>query len=148
MARTRTGLAVVLAIGLLPAALSAPLITAERPSSRSYGPAAPNAPPEPECRPSAPGAPEIVVCGVWEEGEQFRTQSTAQLDPESREALNDGLPRAPELGESCKANPEKGGCVGFGWVPPPAYMVDFSELPDAPPGSDADRIAKGEIEAP
>lgn len=26
---------------------------------------------------------------------------------------------------------------------PPAYMIDFSELPDAPPGSDADRIARG-----
>ena len=26
---------------------------------------------------------------------------------------------------------------------PPAYMVDFSTLPDAPPGSDADRIARG-----
>ena len=27
--------------------------------------------------------------------------------------------------------------------PPPAIVVDFAALPDAPPGSDADRIARG-----
>jgi hypothetical protein len=132
----------------VPSAAQAQLITAERPVSRSYGPAASGAPEEPQCDPAKSVSNEIVVCGLWEEDEKFRAQSTSQLDPESREALNDGVPRAPELGESCKANPEKGSCIGFGSVPPPAYMVDFSELPEAPPGSDADRIAKGEIEAP
>lgn len=39
--------------------------------------------------------------------------------------------------------PNHGNPIGFGSVPPPAYIVNFEELPDAPPGSDADRIARG-----
>lgn len=39
--------------------------------------------------------------------------------------------------------PNHGNPIGFGSVPPPAYIVDFDELPEAPPGSDADRIARG-----
>lgn len=36
---------------------------------------------------------------------------------------------------------------GLCFIPPcpkdPVYMIDFAELPDAPPGSDADRVARG-----
>lgn len=39
--------------------------------------------------------------------------------------------------------PNHGNPIGFGSPPPPAYMVDFEELPEAPEGSDADRIARG-----
>ena len=39
--------------------------------------------------------------------------------------------------------PNHGNSIGFGKVPPPAYIVDFDELPEAPEGSDADRIARG-----
>lgn len=39
--------------------------------------------------------------------------------------------------------PNHGNPIGFGSVPPPAYIVDFDALPEAPPGSDADRIARG-----
>jgi hypothetical protein len=39
--------------------------------------------------------------------------------------------------------PNHGNAIGFGSVPPPAYIVDFSALPEAPAGSDADRIARG-----
>jgi len=40
------------------------------------------------------------------------------------------------------------GCLGFGSVPPPMYYFDITALPDPPPDSDADKIARGEIRAP
>jgi len=33
--------------------------------------------------------------------------------------------------------------VGFGSVPPPALIIDVEALPEAPEGTDADRIARG-----
>ncbi|MEP0189204.1 MAG: hypothetical protein ABJP70_04015 [Erythrobacter sp.] len=39
--------------------------------------------------------------------------------------------------------PNHGNAIGFGSVPPPAYILDFDELPETPEGSDADRIARG-----
>ncbi|MCH2488414.1 MAG: hypothetical protein MK010_11860, partial [Erythrobacter sp.] len=43
---------------------------------------------------------------------------------------------APTVGSLCIPGLQK--CP-----PPPAIVVDFSALPEAPPGSDADRIARG-----
>ena len=43
---------------------------------------------------------------------------------------------APTVGSLCIPGLQK--CP-----PPPAIVVDFAALPDAPPGSDADRIARG-----
>lgn len=90
---------------------------------------------------------EIVVC--VDRGEDQRVPSTADSDPNSlaaRHALNNGIPRAPQLDRgSCKG---EANCIGFGWVPPPVYVVDVAALPKAPEGSEADRIAKGEIPEP
>ncbi|MBD2843373.1 hypothetical protein [Erythrobacter rubeus] len=36
-----------------------------------------------------------------------------------------------------------GNAIGFGSVPPPALLIDVEALPEAPEGSDADRIARG-----
>lgn len=87
---------------------------------------------------------EIVVC--IDRGEDLRVPSTAESDPSSlaaRRALNNGIPRAPQLDRgSCKGQP---GCVVGGWAPPPIYVIDPAALPQAPEGSDADRIAKGEL---
>lgn len=87
---------------------------------------------------------EIVVCGA-DRGEQWRVPSTADSDPTSRQATDNGVARAPGVGSlpDCSR-----GCVGFGRVPPPVYVVDFTKLPEAPAGSDADRIARGEAPAP
>jgi hypothetical protein len=83
---------------------------------------------------------EIVVCAP--DSSEFRVQSSSELDPNSHEALYDGLPRAPQLDRgSCKG---QAGCVGFGWAPEPIYYIDLKAIPEAPPGSDADLIAKGE----
>ena len=97
------------------------------------------------CRPQ-PGSNEIVVC--VDRGEDQRVES-GPPDPnslEGRRALNGGVPRAPQFDRgSCKGQP---GCITGGWAPPPVYYVDVTALPEAPPGSDADKIAKGEVPAP
>lgn len=89
---------------------------------------------------------EITVCAEQARDDaEFRVQSTSELDPESREALDDGLPRAPDVaGDGIFKG--KGG-ISLGGAPPPAYMFDLSELPEAPEGSDADLIGKGEKRA-
>ncbi len=97
------------------------------------------------CRPT-PGSDEIVVC--VDRGEDQRVDR-GPPDPnslEGRRALNGGVPRAPQFDRgSCKGQP---GCITGGWAPPPVYYVDVTALPEAPPGSDADKIAKGEVPAP
>ena len=93
------------------------------------------------CR-AARNSDEIVVC--VDRGEDLRVPSTAESDPSSlaaRRALNNGVPRAPQLDRgSCKG---QAGCVIGGWAPPPIYVIDPAALPEAPEGSDADKIAKG-----
>lgn len=97
-------------------------------------------PEEPEC-----DAPEdknvIVICARRQEQSQFRSMSAADLDPTSKQALDDGLPRGPDIaGPGIFHGPGTG---SFGGPPPPALIIDVTALPVAPPGSDADRIARG-----
>lgn len=89
-----------------------------------------------------PGANgEIVVCGA-DHGEQWRVPSTADSDPESRQGTDTGVPQAPNVSSlpDCRHR-----CIGFGKAPPPLYIIDLRKMPEAPVGSDADRIAKGEL---
>lgn len=87
---------------------------------------------------------EIVVC--IDRGEDLRVPTTAESDPSSlaaRRARNNGVPLAPQLDRgSCKGQP---GCVIGGWAPPPLYLIDLAAIPEAPEGSDAARVAKGEL---
>lgn len=85
----------------------------------------------------------IVVCGGREASEKERLPLRDQL--ESARSTNDGLPRAPNVSglRDCSK-----GCIGFGSAPVPMYFFDITKLPEAPPDSDADRIARGEIRAP
>lgn len=87
---------------------------------------------------------EIVVC--VDRGRDQSMPSTAESDPNSLQGrrFRDGnIPTAPQLDRGYCAS-----CQHFGWVPPPVYYVDVSALPQAPEGSDADKIAKGEAPAP
>ena len=86
---------------------------------------------------------DIVVCAP--DNSQYRIPSTAESNPRSKEALNTGIPRAPNVGTLPDCSQ---GCISIGSVPPPVYLIDFSELPEAPEGSDADQISKGEKRAP
>ncbi len=94
------------------------------------------------CKPAV--GDEIVVCA--DNGGDQRVPSTAESDPGSlaaRRNLNNGVPRAPQLDRGYCAS-----CQHFGKVPPPVYYVDLDSLPLPPEGSDADKIAKGEMKAP
>ena len=100
------------------------------------------------CQPAEAG--EIVVCG--NDTPDQRMPSTAASDPNSREArraLDGNIPSAPDVAYiKCRKGAD-GVCRGnLGGAPPPVYYVDVSALPLAPEGSDADKIAKGEMPAP
>ena len=98
--------------------------------------------PRARCKPS--GGDEIVVCA--DHGDDLHVPSTAESDPNSREArraLDGGIPRAPQFDHGYCAK-----CPHFGSVPPPIYYVDVTKLPAPPAGSDAERIANGEAPAP
>jgi len=103
--------------------------------------------PLPRRRCDAPRGNDIVVCA--QNNEQFRIDSPA--DGDSDQALNDGRLTPPDVSGKgiFKGKPTMGGmCLIPPCPPPPAYMVDLSKIPPAPAGSDADKIAKGEIRAP
>lgn len=91
------------------------------------------------------GGPDgaIVVCGGREANEKERLPLRDELD--SARSTRDGLPRAPNVSglPDCSR-----GCIGFGSAPTPMYFFDITKLPEAPPDSDADKIARGEIRAP
>ena len=82
---------------------------------------------------------DIVECA--ERPDEFRMPSTGGSDPNSREALDDGRLHHPDVAGKgiFKGKPT----LGFGKVEAP-YMIDLSTIPEAPQGSDADKIGKGE----
>ncbi len=147
----RAGLAVlVVSIASSPAlSQEQPPVTAEQVSEdarKAYGPP----PPEPACAPQV--GDEIVVCARDQDNSLFRVKSSSELDPASDEALDDGLPRAPNVaGPGIFTGPATVGGLCIPGLqkcpPPPALFIDVSALPQAPEGSDADKIAKGEIPA-
>ena len=93
------------------------------------------------CRPSS--GDEIVVCVDRGEDQQVERGEPDPNTLEGRRALNGGIPRAPQFDRGYCPN-----CQHFGWAPPPVYYVDVTSLPEAPEGSEADKIAKGEAKAP
>ena len=94
---------------------------------------------------------EIVVCGQGQDQRVFRTQSAEEAkDRYARETMYKDKPPTPDpCGPNCgifKGDPTIGGLCIPGLQkcpPPPAIFIDVSALPEAPPGSDADRIARG-----
>lgn len=93
---------------------------------------------------------EIVVCrqigddgsnsfsGSRAAAQKRYAEETAFKDiPQTPDVAGPGIFRGPaSIGALCLPGLQK--CP-----PPPAIMVDFKQLPKAPPGSDADRIARG-----
>ena len=95
------------------------------------------------CALGSSDASEIVVCAPRDPDKE-RYPGREQLD--SVRSTYDGIPRAPNFAKpSCKGQP---GCISFGKVPPPMIFIDVKALPEAPAGSDADLIAKGEMAQP
>lgn len=83
---------------------------------------------------------EIVVCAETEKDQGALTGTRKETQKRyAQETANKGKPPTPDL----FGIPDNGKGIGFGKAPPPAITVDFSALPKAPAGSDADRIAQG-----
>lgn len=114
-------------------------------SARVYGPTEP--PRMRRCDPDETEDPEvIVVCRQLEEQSQFRVPSSTDRG----ENLDDGIPRAENIpgiaGPGIFTGPPTvGGLCTPGSCPPPMpVMIDLEAIPEAPAGSDADRVARGE----
>ena len=84
---------------------------------------------------------EIVVCA--QDNTPFRTESSTAADPTSRAATRTGALAPPQLGRgSCRGKP---GCMIGGRAPPPIYIFDLKSIPETPKGSDAEKVANGEL---
>jgi hypothetical protein len=103
--------------------------------------------PNKRCRREAENSREIVVCADPDKNTRDRLPLRNETD--IARSTRTGVPRAPDLdGIKCRPGAD-GVCRGnIGRAPPPIYYIDLSKIPEAPPGSDADKIAKGEIPAP
>ena len=87
-------------------------------------------------------ADEIVVCAPSDpEADRYPGRETL----ESVQSTNDGLPRAPDLAPKYPGVVVARGCFIPPCPPPPMVFIDVKALPEAPAGSDADLIAKGEM---
>jgi hypothetical protein len=92
---------------------------------------------------------EIVVCARRTDTSRYRIPSTIDEAPTSDRGTQNGMPHTAQslVSDLPECTPGKA-CPHFGHVPPPIYYIDLSKIPEPPPGSDADKIAKGEMPAP
>ena len=83
---------------------------------------------------------EIVVCRQVGEDPANTFSSPEEARKRYAEATaNKNAPPPPNVFAIADGNFK----IGIGGVPPPALMIDVAALPQAPAGSDADRIARG-----
>ena len=97
------------------------------------------------CALGAADASEIVVCAPRERREH-RYPGREQLD--SVQSTYNGIPRAPDLRPVYPGPVVARGCFIPPCPPPAMIFIDVKALPQAPPGSDADLIARGEKAQP
>lgn len=88
---------------------------------------------------------EIVVCGSQELPDQRITRREEAQTRYAEATQGRGPAPLPELGIFKGPATVSGICVPgvFNCPKPPAIFIDVTALPKAPPGSDADRIARG-----
>lgn len=118
----------------------APTITAEQALANAQAVYS-AAPKKVEPCPEATGD-EVVVCARHEDpAKQYVPSNTDSGDP------NDGVPHAPDVSTlpSCAGATM---CSRVGKQPRQLYIIDLKAIPEPPAGSDADKIAKGEMAAP
>lgn len=107
-------------------------------NARQYWSASPRERPS-ECDEANPDPDTIVVCREWEDGEKYLFDRPVRADTE---VTGSGAPRAPDVFGMAPCSSYTV-CVGFGSVPPPAFMVDFATLPETPADSEAARLYGG-----
>jgi len=118
----------------------APTVTAEQALANARALTA-AAPAKPAPCPEYSGG-EIVVCAEHENPKkQYVPSNTDSGD------TYDGVPHAPNLSTlpDCATATF---CSRMGGKPRQLYIIDLKAIPEPPPGSDADKIAKGEMAAP
>lgn len=99
---------------------------------------------DPRCAGQVDG--EIVVCGRRTDTARYRVPSTIDEAPLSSAATRTGVPHVGQSLVTDLPDCSPGhGCISGGWAPPPVYYFDMTKIPDPAPGSDADKIAKGEM---
>ena len=92
-----------------------------------------------------PDASEIVVCAPRDrDKDRFPGRETL----ESVNSTYNGVPRAPDLRPVYPGPVVARGCFIPPCPPPKMIFIDVKALPEAPPGSDADLIARGEKAQP
>lgn len=83
-----------------------------------------------------------MVCAEQEDQAQFRVRSSSDIDPTGAGARGGG-PRAPDVGTNYPGVVVAKGCFIPPCPPPMPELIDLKAIPEAPPGSDADRVARG-----
>ncbi|WP_305097412.1 hypothetical protein [Croceibacterium aestuarii] len=92
--------------------------------------------PEREACPEPTGN-EIVVCREAVDPDKYSVPSDADLG-----VVKDEIPRAPDVsGLPDCSKPST--CMAIGEKPRDPLIIDLDAIPEAPPGSDADLIARG-----
>jgi len=91
----------------------------------------------------------IVVCAGRPARDQTVPSSADEAFYNTPQAKRGGVPHVPDTMVSNLPDCSPGhGCKSVGRAPPPIYYIDTTKLPHPPPGSDAEKIAKGEMAAP
>lgn len=87
---------------------------------------------------------EIIVCAARRDPNRYSTVNNDEAEQRYAEetAFRDD-PRTPDFILDCHDQGNPAGCISIGKVPPPALIIDVAALPEAPIGSDADRIGRG-----
>lgn len=88
---------------------------------------------------------EIVVCAP--DQDQFRVESSADSDPTGKAGTNDGRLQPPNFEKNIGGVTAARGCFLPPCPPAQPLIIDLSQIPQAPAGSDADLVAKGELRA-
>lgn len=92
---------------------------------------------------------EIIVCRRQSDQSEFRTMPSGEAQSRyARETMNKGNPQTPDVaGGGIFRGPATIGSLCIPGLakcpPPPALIIDVTALPQAPPGSDADRVGRG-----
>lgn len=123
-----------------------PQITAEQAlaaAQQAYGPSEPEGDVSVDC--AEPTGDEIVVCAELEEQSQFRVPSSLDKGDDSHLGWDGDPPDVAGPGIFRGPATVSGLCLIPPCPPPPVYYIDVTALPEAPEGSDADKIAKGEM---
>jgi hypothetical protein len=99
-------------------------------------------PPKIQTCPDAPTG-EIVVCARSEDPKTQHVPSDTDLG-----STDDGIPHAPDVSGLPSCAGATMCAQHLGRKPRQLYIIDLKAIPEPPAGSDADKIAKGEMAAP